>query len=276
MTSTPVGHDPHPVCATCGTQYPASPEPPERCVVCDDERQYVGWQGQQWTTVTRLRETHRVRVWQEEPDLHGVGVTPSLMIGQRALLVRTLHGNVLWDCLPLIDDEGVRAVTELGGIRHIAVSHPHYYGAMVEWARAFDAPIHLHAADREWVCRPDPRVRFWEGDSYLLGPGTTLVRCGGHFDGGTVLHWADGADGRGVLLGGDIINVVMDRRWVSFMYSFPNLIPLGPRAVRTIAAAVEPFPFERLYAAWEGKVVPEDAHGAVRRSAERYLRAIKD
>ncbi len=164
---------------------------------------------------------------------------------------------------------------ERGGLTAIAISHPHFYSGMIEWSRAFGAvPIWLHAADREWVMRPDPAIRFWEGETHPLADGLTLVRCGGHFAGGTVLHWAAGADGRGALLTGDIIGVVQDRRWVSFMRSFPNLIPLDAAGVRGIAAAVEPFRFDRIYGAWWEMVVARDAKQAVRRSAERYLRAI--
>ncbi|SMB96874.1 MBL fold metallo-hydrolase [Deinococcus hopiensis] len=263
------------ICATCGTQHAPSAVPPAQCRVCEDERQYVGWIGQAWTSLEALRASHRVRVWEEEPGLHGVGVTPSLMIGQRALLVQGASGNVLWDCLPVVDDAGLAAIAALGGVDAIAISHPHYYGVMVEWAHALGAPIYLHAADHEWVCRPDPAIRFWEGASLALGPDLTLVHCGGHFAGGAVLHWQGGAGGLGALLTGDLINVVMDRRWVSFMYSFPNLIPLSAHAVRSIAAAVSPYPFERLYAAWADKVVYRDARAAVRRSAERYLAALQ-
>ena len=73
---------------------------------------------------------------------------------------------------------------------------------------------------------------------------------------------------------GDIIQVVPDRRWVSFMYSYPNYIPLGAKAVNRIVNAVEPFEFERIYGAFHPLEVVADGKGAVRRSAERYLRAI--
>ena len=141
---------------------------------------------------------------------------------------------------------------------------------MVEWARAFDAPVHLHAADREWVMRPDDRIEFWDGETRELGEGLTLVRCGGHFDGGTVLNWAAG----NALLSGDIVQVVQDRRWVSFMYSYPNLIPLPAETIRRIVAALEPYDFERIYGAWWDAVVRTDGKRALGRSAERYLRAI--
>ena len=123
--------------------------------------------------------------------------------------------------------------------------------------------------------RPDPRITFWDDETFALGPGLTLIRCGGHFDGGTVLHWADGADGRGVLLTGDILQVVPDRRYVSFMRSYPNLIPLDAATIRRIVQAVEPYRFDSLYGAWWQYVVTSDAKQAVHRSAERYLRAIE-
>ena len=85
-----------------------------------------------------------------------------------------------------------------------------------------------------------------------MGTGLTLIRCGGHFEGGSVLHWAGGAGGKGALLSGDIIEVAADRRWVSFMYSYPNFIPLDAAAVRHIVAAVEPYAFEDIYGAWSG------------------------
>lgn len=259
------------ICKTCGTQYADSAAPPARCPICEDERQYVGWDGQQWTTLAELQAEHRVEVWEEAPGLHGVGMNPNMMIGQRALLVPGEGGNVLWDCIPLIDDAAVEEVRKLGGLRAIAISHPHYYSAMVEWARTFDAPVYLHAADREWVQRPDPRIHFWEGETHDLGGGLTLIRCGGHFPGGTVLHWPQGAGGRGALLSGDIIDVAMDRGWVSFMYSYPNFIPLSAACVRRIVAAAEPFAFEQIYGAWTGRIVKADAKNVVRRSAERYI-----
>lgn len=265
---------PHFICITCGTQYPAGESAPERCPICEDERQYVGHGGQRWTTLEALREEHHNRVAPKEPGLFGIGTEPRFAIGQRALLVQAPGGNVLWDCVALLDEPTRRWIEALGGLSAIAISHPHYYTTMVEWARAFDVPVFLHAADREWVMRPDPAVRFWEGETLEIGAGLTLIRLGGHFEGGQVLHWAGGAGGRGALLTGDIIQVVQDRRWVSFMYSYPNLIPLPAAEVRRIAAAVEPFAFDRIYGAWWRLNVLQDAKAAVRRSAERYVQAL--
>jgi glyoxylase-like metal-dependent hydrolase (beta-lactamase superfamily II) len=262
------------ICVTCGTQFAESETPPEHCPICEDERQYVGLDGQRWTTLEDLRRDHHNVIREEEPGLTGIGTHPSFAIGQRALLVRSPGGNVLWDCITLIDDPTVAVVRALGGIAAIAISHPHYYSCMVEWARAFDAPIYLHAADREWVMRPDRCITFWEGETRQLGDGLTLIRCGGHFAGGTVLHWADGADGKGALLSGDILQVVQDQRYVSFMYSYPNLIPLPAARVRHIADAVAPYAFDRIHGAWWGRTVKDGAHAAVERSAARYIAAL--
>lgn len=261
------------ICATCGTQYAESRNPPPECAICEDERQFVGWSGQQWTTLTELRRAHRIAIRLEEPGLYGIGIEPSFAIGQRALLLTRPEGNILWDCIPLIDDGLVEMVKGIGGLSAIAISHPHYYASMVEWSRAFDCPIFLHAADRQWVMRPDSAIEFWDGETRSLGD-LTLIRCGGHFAGGTVMHWPAGAAGQGVVLAGDILQVVQDRRWVSFMYSYPNLIPLPAPAVSRIAQSVEPYPFDRIYGAWWGKVVREDASAAVQRSAARYLNAL--
>jgi len=236
----------------------------------------VGLDGQKWTTLADLRGTHRNTLYDEEPGLTGIRTIPAFAIGQRALLVESSGGNVLWDCIALIDDATIAAIKEHGGLKAIAISHPHYYTTMVEWSRAFGGiPVYLHAADREWVVRPAPCLRFWDGERLELDGDIALIRCGGHFDGGAVLHWRKGAGGRGALMTGDILQVVPDRRWVSFMYSYPNYIPLGEEAVRKVAAAVEPFAFDCIYGAFHPLVVRQDAKQAVQRSLDRYLNAIR-
>lgn len=258
------------ICQTCGVQHPDTQQPPSRCAICEDERQYVPPGGQQWTTTDDLAREHRGVVLEEEPGLYGVGLEPSFAIGQRALLVRTEAGNVLWDCVSLLDEATYERIAGLGGIGTVCCSHPHFYGAMVDVADAFDARILVPGADAGWVQRPSPRIELFD-DTVDLGPGLTLTRTGGHFDGAAVLHWADGAEGRGALLTGDTITVVADRDWVSFMWSYPNLIPLDEDTVRTIADRVSGLRFDRVYGGWWGRTVVRDGHQAVRRSADRYV-----
>jgi hypothetical protein len=268
---------PHYICATCGVQYAESVLPPQHCRICEDERQYLGWTGQRWTTLAELQSTHKNQLDVEAPELISIATEPRFAIGQRALHVRSNGGNLLWDCIALTDDRSVAAVQALGGVKAIAISHPHYYSSLVEWSRSLGGvPVYVHADDREWVMRPDPAIVFWEGEKKKLAPGLTLVRCGGHFPGATVLHWAGGAAGKGALLTGDVIQVGEDRKSLSFMYSYPNYIPLSVRAVNRIVAAVEPFEFDAIYGAWFGRNVVSGAKAALRRSAERYIAAIMD
>jgi hypothetical protein len=264
------------VCRTCGVQQAERDNPPAQCDICMDERQYVPPQGQQWATLDELKaEGHRVEVRDLEPGLTGVGAEPKVGIGQRALLVQTPAGNVLWDCFGFIDDQGIAAVRERGGLQGIAMSHPHFYGVYVEWSRAFDdAPIYIPEADRRWVMRPAPAIRSWHGHIAPL-PGLTLIQCGGHFEGSAAMHWAEGAGGRGALLTGDTLTVVADRHFVSFMRSYPNEIPLSPAMVRRILAAVQPYRYDRVYGGWWDRVIDHDGEAAVARSAERYIRWIE-
>jgi hypothetical protein len=258
------------ICTTCGTQYAPSTDPPEGCAICLDERQYVRAEGQRWTTLAEIAAEHGGRVEALEPGLIGLGLVPAFAIGQRALLVDRL----LWDCVPLGGDELVKAVESGGGVETIAISHPHYYTTMVEWANRFDARILLHEADRQWVMRPSPSIDFWSGDRLHLADDLELIRLGGHFAGGTACLWSAGAGGEGALLAGDIIQVVADRDWVSFMWSYPNLIPLPPQEIARIRAVVESLRFGRLYGAWWDRVVESDARAKVLRSADRYLDAV--
>ena len=263
------------ICATCGVQYGETDAPSEHCLICEDERQYIGAKGQRWTTIPEMQEEYHNRIEDVDPNLTGIGTVPGFAIGQRALLVQTPNGNVLWDCVSLLDDATVEAIHARGGISAIAVSHPHTIGSIVEWSHAFgNVPIYWHADNREWVMREDATYTFWAGETYPLSEGLTLIHCGGHFPGSTVLHWSDGADGRGALLVGDTMTVAQDRRYVSFMYSYPNLIPLNARSVERIVQAVEPFEFDRIYGGWWDYLVASDAKSALKRSAERYIKAI--
>jgi glyoxylase-like metal-dependent hydrolase (beta-lactamase superfamily II) len=265
------------ICVTCGVQHAESAAPPLGCPICQDERQYVGWNGQQWTTLEEMAARgYRNVLRDEDPGLTSITTVSAFGIGQQALLLQTPGGNVLWDCVSHLDGDTIAAVRARGGIQAIAISHPHFYATCVEWSEAFGgAPIYIHAADRQWVMRPSPSVVLFDRGEIEAVPGVTVVQVGGHFDGATVLHWPDGAGGRGAVLSGDTLQVVMDRRYVSFMYSYPNLIPLSAQAVEGIAATMRRYRYERIYGAFNGRTVRVEGAQAVERSAERYLRHLR-
>jgi len=263
------------ICTTCGTEFPPSATPPPSCPICLDERQYVNPAGQTWTDAETLGRAHNSVVREQEPNLIGIGVEPAFAIGQRALLVRTPDGNILWDCLSLIDGEARQAIANAGGLKAIAISHPHYYTAMISWSEAFgNVPILLHEADRQWAMRTDGNVVFWSGDTYTVTPDVTLIRCGGHFAGGTVLHWAGGAGGAGALLSGDILQVAADCRHVGFMRSYPNYMPLSAAVVTRIVDRLVGYAYDRVYGAFWRSIIRSDGRAAVARSAARYIAAV--
>ncbi|WP_144475483.1 MBL fold metallo-hydrolase [Cytobacillus oceanisediminis] len=266
----------HYICNTCGVQYPSSAHAPESCLICADERQYIHPDGQSWTTLQQLVDSGKYKntIVQEEEGLYSLTTTPSFAIGQTAYLVRNEGFNLLWDCITYLDEKTEKEIYSLGGIDAIALSHPHYYSTQVEWAERFGASIYIHEADRQWVTRPSDRIIFWSGDSLELDAGVTLYRLGGHFHGGSVLHWENDVNKQGVLLTGDIIQIVADRQWVSFMYSYPNLIPLPANKVQEMAAKVSVLKFDRLYNAFH-RVIKEDAHQSVQNSAKRYIEALE-
>ena len=263
------------ICTTCGQQQAESQAPPPNCPICLDSRQYVLPAGQTWTTPEALARRHASTWRLHEPGLLGIGIAPQFAIGQRALLVDTGEGWVLWDCIPLLDDAIIALVKGLGGLRAIAISHPHYYAAMVDWSRAFgDVPVWLHEADRQWVLRPDPCIHHWSGPTHALAPNLTLVHTGGHFEGACVLHWSQGANGQGALMTGDTIQVAPNRE-VSFLRSYPNMTPLSHDSVQAIADATAPYGYDRLYGAFFDRVVPGNAKAVVASSVARYQAALQ-
>ena len=262
-----------PICATCGTQY-GVPSAPLDCRICRDERQYVGWSGQHWTTLAELASDHTVRI-EDDCGLPALGISPSFAIDQRALLLSTQQHRIMWECIALVTPEAVTAIQARGGVDVIAISHPHFYSAMVEWSEALGGvPILVHEADSQWICRDSPHIERWHGDAYQICPGVSLIRCGGHFPGSTALHWHDAMRPGGALFPGDALQVVFDRRHVTFMYSYPNYIPLHPDYVRILHQRLAPYEFADVFGFTWGRNILGDGRAAVDRSFERYLRAI--
>jgi glyoxylase-like metal-dependent hydrolase (beta-lactamase superfamily II) len=173
-----------------------------------------------------------------------------------------------------IDEEAIDAVRRAGGLAAVSSSHPHMYGAIVEWSHAFDAQILIPEVDRHWLMRPDPAVRRWSGSHEAL-PGVTLIQCGGHFPGSAALHWAAGAEGHGALFVGDTIFITPGADRVSFIWSAPNRLPLPERAVRGLVEALSPYEFDCLYGGWWDPIIRHDGKAITERSAARYIELVR-
>ncbi|WP_312239713.1 MBL fold metallo-hydrolase [Pantoea sp.] len=260
------------LCNACGTSFEGQKGKITCCKICDDERQYVPPGGQKWITFSDLCKTHANKWKQQEDGLLSIKTVPNFAINQRAFLLRSAQGNILWDCIANLDEATKALVASLGGLHAIAISHPHYYTTMQEWAEAFNAPIYLHASDREWIMRDSPAITLWEGDELEIMHSVKMLRLGGHFAGGSVLHWNKG---EGVLLAGDILQVTPGADAVSFMWSYPNMLPLPAAVVEDITRRLSGVSFERLYGAFEGQDIASNAKEIVMRSGEKYIRCLQ-
>jgi hypothetical protein len=255
------------ICRTCGVEHA---ERVEMCAICADERQWVPADGQAWTSLEELGAAgHRVDVTELEPRLYGVTSSPGVGIGQQSKLVQTPAGNLLWDPIGYLDEDGVRRVRELGPAVAIAASHPHMFGVQVEWSRRLGGvPVYVCEPNREWVARDDSAVQAWSGSVEPV-PGVTMLQAGGHFPGSAFVHFT-APDGAGVVLSSDTVYVNPDRATVAFMRSFPNHIPQSPTVVERLVAALDAFDYDRIYGNF-GNAVAAGARDAVHRSAERHV-----
>lgn len=258
------------LCTACSTSY--DDDNITACKICEDERQFVPASGQQWLAFSALRASHQNKWRQHQAGLLSVQTVPAFAINQRAFLLQTPHGNILWDCIANLDDATETLIKALGGIHAIAISHPHYYSTLQDWAAAFKAPVYLHADDRQWLMRQSPYIQWWQGDDLELLPQVRLLRLGGHFAGGTVLHWAQND---GIVLSGDIVQVAPGANTVSFMWSYPNMLPLSAATVSTLVQRLDKVQFNQIYGAFAGREITRDAQKRVKEAAARYIRCLQ-
>ncbi|ORY04035.1 beta-lactamase-like protein [Clohesyomyces aquaticus] len=250
------------ICVTCGTQYDAPLiSPPDSCRICDDPRQYVPAGGQNWTSLNQEQTKQENHFTQDkaDPRIWFITTDPKLGIGQRAILLTTPHGNVLWDCISFLSESTIEFIRSKGGLAAIVISHPHFYTTHLEWALQFDCPVYTAAADESWINRKDAHGlrKLIEGPTETIVEGVTAIVAGGHFDGSMVLHW------EGNLFIADTMMTVPSAYYhkdrlpgttsYAFMWSYPNMIPLPPAKIHGIWKALKPFEFEATYGGFPGQ-----------------------
>ncbi|KAF2970430.1 hypothetical protein GQX73_g3108 [Xylaria multiplex] len=274
------------VCKTCGTQFPTDDKHQvTTCFICDDPRQYVPPSGQSFVSLDVLRSSGHRNIFTPiaaDPErLIAINTQPKVAIGQRAILVRTPQGNVLWDCITLLDDETIVKIKELGGLKAIVISHPHYYSTHLEWARAFDCPVYLSKEDRVWLAQQDASRQklITENETQLLG--TTILKLGGHFPGSLVMLF----EGRLLIadtffatpsgLGNYDADAVGAPRKkppgissFAFMWSYPNMIPLAPHALMHMWDILKKYEFSSTHGAFPGMDIVDTPTGMKQRVLE--------
>ncbi|KAF1932429.1 uncharacterized protein M421DRAFT_54336 [Didymella exigua CBS 183.55] len=272
------------ICDVCGTQYDVSLlSPPKECRVCLDPRQYVPAHGQTWTSLNDSQATQKneFKTDEHDPRIHYITTAPltpaelspglsdstttrkQLGIGERAILLQTPHGNVLWDLIAFLNQETINFINEKGGLKAIVISHPHFYTTHLEWASQFKCPVYVASDDAEWLNRKDLHGvrKLYKGAEEIV-PGVTVIQCGGHFDGSSVLHWEKKlfiADTMMSVPSG-FFNAAQPAAHpltasFSFMWSYPNMIPLPPAKIHGIWKALRAFEFEETYGGFPGQNV---------------------
>lgn len=257
------------ICTTCGTAYPSTATP-EQCPTCLEERQYLPPGGQSWTASATLVRTHSVKVHRLHDRLYELEICPTFAIGQRAMLVLSEQGNVLWDCIPLLDEPIIDFIQGKGGLKAIAFSHPHYYSNMNDWAATFNCPIYIHQNDAEYIQVSGPHISLWQGDKLDLWDGISINLIGGHFAGSCILH-VPFLSPEGSILCGDTLFLSPNKQHFSAMWSYPNRIPLPLSELQQVRDRVEAIPFDTFYGYHFTQNLQEQVREIFSASMDRYF-----
>lgn len=257
------------ICRTCGTQFQLN-NTPELCTICMDDRQYVPESGQGWTTLAELMDNYSVITKKLSDHLYEIKMVPVFAIGQRALLVLAPGGNILWDCISLLNEPTIEFIRSKGGLKAIAFSHPHYYTTMNEWAAAFDCPVYIHQHDEKWIVNKGPHIKLWSGTEKELWDGIRIINIGGHFPGSSILH-IPFLSRQGVVLCGDSFYISPSKKHISVMYSYPNRIPLPVREVQRIRDQIMSIPFDTMHGFYDFQNIYNDTKEILEKSLAKYV-----
>jgi hypothetical protein len=219
--------------------------------------------------------------------LWSITTTPKFAIGQRAILILSPHGNVLWDCLTLLDDATIALIKAQGGLKAIVISHPHYYAAHLAWASVFECPVYVSGEDEGWVQRVDrwDLRRLLPTEPTSIVKGITAITTGGHFPGSLVLHAeSSNANEKPRLFIADTFVTVPSALYAknrpagttsyAFMWSIPNMIPLPPGEMQKMWKALEGWEFGSTHGAFVGLDV-SDGDGGERSVKERIRESMR-
>jgi hypothetical protein len=210
-----------------------------------------------------------VRVIQLKDRVHEFVITPSFAIGQRALFIESESGNILWDCIPLLNEPIIDFIKVCGGLKAIAFSHPHYYSNMNDWAAAFNCPVYIHQQDEQWIMQKGSHISLWSGPEKPLWDGMRLLNTGGYFPGSSILHVPSLSE-EGTLFCGDTMVISPSKQHIAVMYSYSNRIPLPLREVERIRTRVEFVPFDTMYTFLTDQNLEGNAKEIMQIAFERY------
>ncbi|MDI1493269.1 MAG: hypothetical protein OHK93_005057 [Ramalina farinacea] len=265
-----------------------------------DPRQFVPANGQTWTTLHKLSSSHKntwsqdprdPRIWSfwTEPKVNPpfLPSKPKLFalsdyidtkpphqqfaIGQRAFILQTPGGNIMWDMIANLDTDTVARISStFSPLKAVVISHPHYYTTYASWSARLGVPVYIAADDKEWLCQQPPppsgqgavKLNLIEGSpgtKQEILPDVTAIKTGGHFPGSLVLHWE-----KYLFIADTIVTVPSahtpsprppGQTTYAFQYSIPNAIPLDPDTIHVIWKAIRDLEFEATFGAFTGMEV---------------------
>jgi glyoxylase-like metal-dependent hydrolase (beta-lactamase superfamily II) len=256
------------VCGTCGTHYPSPSH--EICEICNDDRQYIPEGGQVWTTHDQLLKNNSVRILKLHEKVYELQIKPTFGIGQRTLLILSEQGNILWDCIPLLNEPTIDFINSKGGLKAIAFSHPHYYSNMNDWAEAFNCPIYIHHTDEQWIINKGKHITLWNGAEKTLWHGMKIMNIGGHFPGSSILHVPFLSED-GAIFCGDTLTIAPSKKHIAVMYSYPNRIPLPLKEMERIKKRLETIPFDKMYGFYSDQNLLGNVKEVIKKSFARYV-----
>lgn len=258
------------ICNACGTQYNTRDVKYNHCPICDDERQYIPEEGQTWTTHEELLKSKSVQIKYINNSIYELTVLPSFAIGQRAFLILSESGNILWDCIPLLDESTIAFINSKGGLKEIAISHPHFYSNMENWASTFNCPIYIHEKDNEWVPKSEA-INLWSGVEINLRDGIKIINTGGHFPGACILQ-VPFLSTKSTVFCGDSLYISRNKMHIAIMYSFPNQIPLPVSEIKRIRHLLKKYQFDCLYGAFLFQNLTSDVKNIIEKSMDINIR----
>ena len=177
----------HYACSNCGHwQIWFDHQDPLACPICTDTRNALpedGWDFRTEADAQAMFTNH----WKEvEPGLWGFWADPKFGLGATGWLLQREDGNVAFEGCPYYQPDAIEKIRELGGIRVLAASHPHGYGALWQLQREFDPVLTIHKGDIPYS--KAFRVNCPADDVHEIAPGLTLRHVGGHYEGHSVLY----------------------------------------------------------------------------------------
>ncbi|SAM65050.1 uncharacterized protein UBRO_20111 [Ustilago bromivora] len=268
-------------------------------IVSTDDRRYPCPTGQAYTSQRQLLPKTTFQFVPEESDdrILRLKFYPPVAIGQTAILLLTRYGAVIWDCCGFVSVELVEQVCKLsptGKVAAIFISHPHFFGTSLTWAKMLNCNVFISRLDRQWYQRgldsTHPHPGLAARKQYIIEiqedrsippqiPSVTLIRCGSHFPGSKALHWDRDAesqlcpDAKGAaVFCADTFMVMPDCKRFTFAYSFPNNIPLPPHDVEKIWMQMRPFQWSATFGGWSSRQILSDSRSTLLRSARYYIK----